>query len=566
VTAVPGPYLGPETGDVLNFRELAELERLMLERPGTAVAKRFPPYTGPVTDEMVSLARLEPAAARAVTEAIPRVPMIPAIPTNRTPDARTAPLPGPAQAAGDRRRRDRRVGRDGTAALEEGQGPAGPVALSASRSGAGAALAATALLAGCAAWGARHALAARAVTAGGGTGLAELYAITFLALAWQVILYAIDRPFRSRRPAVPVNVTIAVPCYNEDPAILRASLLSMTAQDRLPDHVYVVDDGSTAADYRAVRLEAAAAMAAAGVRFSWARTPNGGKRQAHAVAVRATPDAGVYVTVDSDSILDRRAVGELLAPFADSRVRSVAGVFLASNNAATLLARVLDLVYLPSQLLGRGGMSVMGSVLVNSGALAAYRADVVREALPAYLGETFAGRPVGFSDDSFLTLQAFLKGRTVHQASAFAFAAMPEKFSHHRRQYLRWMRGSFIRSWWRFRYLPLLSYAYWWHLAGWVLSAVSTWALADAVVLGALHGELRWPYLLVPAVAGYGLALPYLTVRRSDETLASRLLTWSLAPVAVLWAFTVLRAFRWWGALTCLETGWGTRQKIEVKL
>lgn len=463
------------------------------------------------------------------------------------------------------------MGRDGEAVLEAGKGPAGPVALSASRSGTGAALAATALLAGCAAWGARHALAARVIGAGGGTGLGELYALTFLALAWQALLYALDRPFRAAPAAQPaldaMRVTVAVPCYNEDPAILRASLLSMLAQDRLPDHVYVVDDGSTAADYSAVRLEAAAAMAGAGVRFTWTRTPNGGKRHAHAVAVRGAPDADVYLTVDSDSVLDRRAVGELLAPFADPRVQSVAGVFLAANNRTTPLARMLDLVYLPSQLLGRGGMSVMGSVLVNSGALAAYRAEVVRDALPAYLGETFAGRPVGFSDDSFLTLAAFLRGRTVHQSSAFAFAAMPEKFSHHRRQYLRWMRGSFIRSWWRFRYLPVRSYAYWWHLLGWVLSAVSGWAFADAVVLGAARGELHWSYLLVPLAAGYGLAVPYLTVRRSDEPFASRLLTWSLAPLAVLWAFTVLRAFRWWGAVTCLETGWGTRQDgVEVTL
>jgi hyaluronan synthase len=166
-----------------------------------------------------------------------------------------------------------------------------------------------------------------------------------------------------------------------------------------------------------------------------------------------------------------------------------------------------------------------------------------------------------------LTLQAYLRGRTVHQCTAFAFAAMPERFSHHRRQYLRWMRGSFIRSWWRLRYLPLSSVAYWQHLAGWVLSAVTGWAFADTVILGAVRGELGWGDLLVPVLAGYGLALPYLTVRRSDERFRSRLLTWSLAPLAAVWGLTVLRVFRWWGILTCLDTGWGTRQDgAEVTL
>jgi hyaluronan synthase len=426
------------------------------------------------------------------------------------------------------------------------------------------------LLAGCAVWGARHVQAARAVLGGGGSTPGELYALTFAVLAWQVILYALDRPFRAsplEQAALDMlQVAIAVPCYNEDPCLLRASLLSMLGQDRLPDRIHVTDDGSTAADYSKVREELAARAAAAGVRFGWTRTANGGKRHAHAVAVDATPDADIYVTVDSDSVLDPQAVRELLAPFADPRVQSVAGVFLSANNTTTLLARILDLAYLPVQLMVRGGMSVRGSVLVNSGAVAAYRAQAFRDALPVYLGETFMGVPVGFSDDSMLTLLALLRGRTVQQPTAFAFAAMPEKFSHHRRQYVRWMRGSFIRSWWRFRYLPLNSYAWWQHLAGWVLSAVSGWAFADVIVMAAVHGQFRWTFLLVPVIAGYGLALPYLTVSRSDESFASRLATWSLAPLAVFWALTVLRAWRWYGAVTCRNTGWGTRQEIEIKL
>jgi hypothetical protein len=34
--------------------------------------------------------------------------------------------------------------------------------------------------------------------------------------------------------------------------------------------------------------------------------------------------------------------------------------------------------------------------------------------------------------------------------------------------------------------------------------------------------------------------------------------------VAALLAFTVLRVVRWYGMATCLRTGWGTREEIEV--
>ncbi len=409
-------------------------------------------------------------------------------------------------------------------------------------------------------------MTAEAILGGRGTPLGALYLVTFVVLVWQAVLYAIDRPRKTaaRHALAALTAVVAVPCYNEDPDILRRSLLSMLDQTRLPNHVFVVDDGSDKADYTQVRREFRFRAAAVGVKVSWVRTKNGGKRQAHAVAVRGTPEADIYITIDSDGILDPHAIEQLLAPFGDRTVQSVAGIVLSANNRGTVLARILDLLYLPAQLTNRASLSVMGSVLVNSGALAAYRAAAVREALPVYLGETFFGRPVGFSDDSMLTLLAYLRGRTLQQSSAFVFAAMPEQLSHHARQYLRWMRGSFIRSWWRFRYLPLRSYAYWWHLLSWMLTAVALWAFTELYVIGPYEGRFESSYIVVPVLLGYATMLPYLTVRRSDEPFWSRVLTWLLAPLAVLWSYTFLRAWRWYGAITCWKTGWGTRKKIEI--
>lgn len=387
-----------------------------------------------------------------------------------------------------------------------------------------------------------------------------------LVVVWQVALYPWgSRPLRGQPGAPTLRHVIVVPCYNEDPGILCASLESMLAQSRAPDHVYVVDDGSTAVDYETVRLEMAARFDAAGVRLSWRRTRNQGKRHALAVAVEATPDTDIYVTVDSDTRLSPDALEEILVPFADPRVESVAGIVMSSNNRATLLARILDLLYTSTQLVGRGGLSVMGSVLVNSGGFAAYRAGVLREGLPAFLNEKFFGRPVEFSDDAVLTFLAKARGRTVQQASAIALCAMPERLSHHRRQYLRWMRGMFIRTWWRFRYLPPWSYLYWWHLLQWVTFVAATWDAGEAVV-GAFQGGDNPSGLLGLVLISYVTTLPYLTIRRSDEPWPCRLATWLLSPVAMFWNYVVLYSFRWWGMATCLKTGWGTRQKVEVTL
>ena len=295
--------------------------------------------------------------------------------------------------------------------------------------------------------------------------------------------------------------------------------------------------------------------------------PNGGKRSAQVATFAGVPEADVFLTVDSDALLDSRAVEEGLKPFADPTVMCVAGVVLALNDRANLLARLTDLWFVVGQLTDRSSLSAMNSVLVNSGPLAMYRADVIREHLHAYTNETFMGRRVEFSDDSMLTLYCLLRGKAVQQPTAFAFTLMPEKVSHHLRQYLRWMRGAFIRSIWRFRYLPVNRYAYWAHLLGWTQMILGLWVFVALFVVGGVAQPSSLPWLLfVPVAVGYGQALRYLSVHRSDQSRWSQVATVALSPIATLWAFFVLRAVRLYGIATCRKTGWGTRQSVEVSM
>ena len=159
-------------------------------------------------------------------------------------------------------------------------------------------------------------MTSKAILGGRGTPLGALYLITFVVLVRQAVLFAIDRPRKTaaRHALAALTAVVAVPCYNEDPDILRRSLLSMLAQTRLPNHVFVVDDGSNKADYTQVRQEFRARAGAVGVKVSWVRTANSGKRHAHAVAVRGTPAADIYITIDSDGILDPRAIEQSLDP------------------------------------------------------------------------------------------------------------------------------------------------------------------------------------------------------------------------------------------------------------
>ncbi|MEU4165608.1 glycosyltransferase [Streptomyces sp. NPDC026665] len=429
------------------------------------------------------------------------------------------------------------------------------------------------VLVAAAVWAAHHGLQAVQFEGRTASRLAAVWGTTFVILLAQTVLYHCERPRRpsprARRQLDALHVAVLLPVYNEDPGYLRLGLESLIGQTRRPDSVHVVDDGSTSSNYADVRAWWIAAAAAVGIATTWQRQANAGKREAQAAGVAASPTADVYITVDSDSCLAPNAVEEILLPLSRARVQSVAGIVLATNHRSNLLTRVTDLWFTTGQLTDRSALSAMGCVLVNSGPLAAYRAPVVRDNLDSYLNETFLGRPVKFSDDSLLTLYALLRGRTVQQPSAVVFTALPEKPSHFLRMYLRWMRGSTIRSVWRMRYLPVTGWAYWAHLLRWFGLALSTAVLGWLLVVEPLRSGTLPPasFLLVPVLIGWAQALRYLGVVRSDERIRQRAVTWLLMPLAVAAAWTVLRAMRWYGAATCARTGWGTRQHgAEVTL
>lgn len=419
-------------------------------------------------------------------------------------------------------------------------------------------------------WAVRHVESTIATADGKGGTFSAVYTLAFILLVFQMALCFAERPHAvtplQQETLDQAYVVVNVPLYNEDPTALMRCLESLFDQTRLPNLIHVVDDGSTV-DYADVARRYNALGHRVGVDVRWDRQPNAGKRHAQGLTIANTPRADFYLTVDSDGILDPCALNEGLKPFANPKVQSVAGIVLAVNNRKNLLTRLTDLWFVTGQLIDRSAMSAMGSVLVNSGVLALYRADLLREHLDGYLNETFFGRPVEFSDDSMLTIFALMKGKAVQQPSSFAFTLMPETWSHHRRQYLRWMRGAFIRSWWRFRYLPLNRYAYWAHAMAWTQMLMSTVIFAILFFYVPFISPAAVPmFLIVPLLIGYGQSLRYLGFRRADESFASQFFTYLLSPIASLYAFFVLRVIRWYAMATCLKTGWGTRGTVELTM
>jgi hyaluronan synthase len=397
--------------------------------------------------------------------------------------------------------------------------------------------------------------------------LAILWMAYFVLTAFQWVLSWFERPRtvnETQQARVDrMRVTVNVPVFNEDPEVLDRVLYALFKQTRLPNRVQVVDDGSLV-DYGQV-WSYWITKHPPEVEFSWVWQQNAGKKRAQARTFQDDA-ADVFVTLDSDAVLETRAIEEGIKPFADRRVQSVAGLELAWNHDWNLLTRLNSARQIAWQLVACSAQNVLrGNVLINRGTFALYRGDMVRDVLPAYIGETFWRHPIKLGDDTFLTTMALCRGRAVQQPSAICLAMYPENLSHHLRQWLRWMRGTTLRTFWRLRYLQVLSW-------GWLYSVISLWWYVASMSITAVL-VATWPQsasyaeimLAVGTLWAWVLASRLLIVKRSDQNWLGRVGAVALNPVASFWVFAVLRFVRVWGTLTFLRQGWTTRSEVEIR-
>jgi hyaluronan synthase len=395
--------------------------------------------------------------------------------------------------------------------------------------------------------------------------------LIFLAL--KIVVSGRPHRWRGRTAELGVDryrrVVVLVPMYNEDPDILLACLRSLIAQTRRPDRIQLIDDGSTSTDAtRAVRalMERWPELIALS-----SHAHNLGKRQAIASGVRANPDATIFVTVDSDTVLASDAIQHLLAPFADRSVLGTTALVRVLNGRTNLLTRLIDLRYANAFLLDRGFQSRFGSVLCACGSLAAWRSTVLTSNLEDFTGQSFLGRACTYGDDRRLTNYALRDGRVLLVPEAVAWTAAPERLRHYVRQQLRWSRSFIRESLWAITHLPLRRPATWLALAEFTTWALFTFVLLTVAVTAPAAG-LRLglvtvaAYLVIASVMSWLRAVRWFDAGVEHESDSERMRTFLLAPMYALLHVFVLVPLRLVALCTLRSSGWGTRRGVEVRV
>ncbi|MGA9853724.1 MAG: glycosyltransferase [Gammaproteobacteria bacterium] len=272
--------------------------------------------------------------------------------------------------------------------------------------------------------------------------------ILWMLMGFSMLLFRTLLWFRYRTPPVATFVdaptlTVIIAAYNEGPMVSQS--IDSVAAAHYPHgclEIFVVDDGSR--DDTWEYIEAAAKRYPELV--TTLRFPkNRGKRAALEAGFRHAR-GDVIVTIDSDSVIERDTLLAMAGPFSDPKVGAVAGRVAVYNRGQGLIPRMLKVRYTLSFDYMRAVQSTYGTVCCCPGALAGYRAGVVRTVLDRWVNQKFMGVACTYGEDRSMTNYILAQGYdTVYQRAAVVHTVVPLTYSRLCKMFLRWDR-SYVRE------------------------------------------------------------------------------------------------------------------------
>ena len=260
----------------------------------------------------------------------------------------------------------------------------------------------------------------------------------------KIVLAEVYRVRFARAPRLATDqlgIDVAIAFFNEDKALIEASINSVLSQEAvLLGRIIAVDDGSPSPD-TARHLEQVFRDEPRVQVIRYAQ--NVGKR--HALGMAFDHLVSPYAALlDSDTILQPMALANLLARM-DERTAAVTANINALNRNANWLSRLIDARYRSAFMIERAAQSVVGAALCASGVLSVYRTGFLRAVKAEWTGQRLLGRQVQFGDDRRLTALALKQGRVAIVLDAVASTQVPTSPIQFIKQQLRWNK-SFLRE------------------------------------------------------------------------------------------------------------------------
>ena len=202
-----------------------------------------------------------------------------------------------------------------------------------------------------------------------------------------------------------MSVVVVIPVYNRV-GIVFSTIESVVGQTRLPDHLVVVDDGST--DGLSEAFDSwEEKRGALGCPITFIQQPNQGVASARNVGMKAFPDADRYAFLDSDDLWPRDFLERCLRSILNSQ-DIVAATLDREELCGRKKSRIVDMSKLipdPQLWMFRYGAAILSGTLLKG--------DAVRE-LKGFAEEEF----LNGGEDAHLLLRLANLGQWIHVPGA----------------------------------------------------------------------------------------------------------------------------------------------------
>lgn len=388
-------------------------------------------------------------------------------------------------------------------------------------------------------------------------------------------------------------VSVIVPVYNQRSMIEQVidALFQTTYKNT---EVVVVNDGS-----KDGTKEVLDRMAKSGKYpgLKIIHMKNGGKRKAVATGF-FNSKGNIVILIDSDSIVDKHAISELVKAFsADPKIGGAVGHVKIVNSNKNFLTKFQDAWYDFSFNVGKSSESVFGTVTCISGCLAAYRRKAIENFVPYWAGNpvnrwgddkeltiyTVAPSSVKtelrsiFGDkfwvpasqklmesmakyddaeDRSLTAHSMLTWKSVYVASALVYTDAPENWKQFNKQQIRWKKGFlrtnfFVNSFFWKKH-PLIAFKYYIEFISTIISPLVN--IVTFIYVPFILGNWSWTIMVlgVSLLAGFGQGLDY---KFRDPTAKY----WMYKPFAIMVTYHWLSWLLFPALWTFKKNVWGTR-------
>lgn len=351
------------------------------------------------------------------------------------------------------------------------------------------------------------------------------------------------------------KTSIIYPIHNEDPEILKMVISAALKVANEDNEVIFIDDGSENLE----DIIGYYKIANNNKNCKVILIENCGKRKAQYLGFDVAKN-DIIITVDSDTLITKAGVENIVKYFKDEKVGCVTGDVKVYNSDVNILTKFTEMRYWSAFHLERASQSYVGAMMCASGPFSAYRKSVIDKVKDTYISQYFGGKECTFGDDRHLTNLILNEGydaKFCPDATAYTF--VPEKLTQYLNQQTRWSKSFYrevlwtIKFWRKVHPFSLLDTVIQPVIFFLFLVSLST---SFFVFINTKDISIIFYYFLSIILSGL--------IRVAYAIFYTKNLSFLYFVFYGFFHLFILVPYRFKALLTMLNTGWGTRSKSSA--